>query len=211
MSMDDLERLCMALGFVAGFMVLALLWLWLVLVLAGAIAQLWRELVGASRHRATAAQRRPSAVARPSARSPARKTRSRRTPPLPVDRPSPSTESADGPLPPSHQPKCITEPQRPAVDRRAAPPHAATKPSIPESKPATTLAESTEDASETIPLFVIDAPLFQSDSNILDARPADILEVLEDACSTAKAAGYSDEEITRMLTGDAQWAGRRPR
>jgi hypothetical protein len=57
---------------------------------------------------------------------------------------------------------------------------------------------STEVASDGVPLFVIDAPLFQADPDVFDARPADLLEILEDACSAAKAAGYSDEEIARM-------------
>jgi hypothetical protein len=137
--------------------------------------------------------------------------RPRRPQPLPVDRPRPLSQLVEGMLPPSDKATCIPA-QRPAFNRGDAPPHAATKSSIPESKPAAaTLADSKDNVSATVPLFVIDAPLFQSDPNVLDARPADILEVLEDACSTAKAAGYSDEEITRMLTGDAQRGDRRLR
>ena len=38
-----------ALGYIAGFIVLALFWIWLILVFAEAIAQLWREVVIQSR------------------------------------------------------------------------------------------------------------------------------------------------------------------
>jgi hypothetical protein len=54
---------------------------------------------------------------------------------------------------------------------------------------------------------VVDAPLFQSALHVLDARPANILEVLENARSRAKAAGRTDEEITRMLAAANQEKG----
>jgi hypothetical protein len=164
MIMTYTGYLMTALGYIAGFVVLALFWIWLVLVFADAIAQLWREFV-----RGMAIGGRRFSATRFRSSSPARCSGPRTSL---ADRSSSSAESA-----------------LVATDN---------------------LAVSTEDTSEAVPLFVVDAPLFQADPDVLDARPANILEILEDACSAAKAAGHSDEEIARMLARDPRFAGRSP-
>jgi hypothetical protein len=201
MIMTYAEHLMTALGSIAGFIVLALFWIWLVLVFADAIAQLLRQL-GGEFGRWTAEARRHLSAANSLGSSPARKRR----------RPgSPKTAPAD-----SLSSQLVAEIQRPCAkathnqeQQRLAlnPWDAPGEPSIVEGTPiaATTFAAGVEDASEAVPLFVIDAPLFQADPNVLDARPASLLEILEDTCSAAKAAGYSDEEIARMLAGDSRF------
>jgi hypothetical protein len=181
-----------ALGYIAGFIVLALFWIWLILVFAEAIAQLWREVVIQSRLSVSAFR----------VSSPVRKGRPSRpkTPPSA----SPSSQLSDAPQRSSDEATHTREQQQQAPmawDTLG-------EPSIAKSASATaTFAASTEVASEGVPLFVVDAPLFQVDPDVLDARPANILEVLEDTCSAAKAAGYSDEEIARMLSS-GQWPSR---
>jgi hypothetical protein len=69
---------------------------------------------------------------------------------------------------------------------------------------ATVAADGDRNVRKAVRLFVVDAPSFQSDPDVLDARPADILEVLSDARSSANTAGHSDAEIVRMPSGDAQ-------
>jgi hypothetical protein len=195
MIMTYTGYLMAALGYIAGMMVLALLWIWLVLVFAEAIAQLWRELVIQCRLSARAFR----------ASSPVRK---RRRSSLKTSlAASPSSQLVDAPQRPSNELTHIPEQKQPA----STPWDASGRPSILESAPVTTttLAASTEVASEGVPLFVIDAPLFQADPNVLDARPADLFEILEDTCSAAKAAGYSDEEIARVLAGDSRFARQR--
>jgi hypothetical protein len=171
MIMTYTGYLMTALGYIAGFVVLALFWIWLVLVFADAIAQLWRELVSEF-VRGMAVGRRRLSVNRFRGSSPTRKQRCSGPRTSPADRSSSSAEDA--------------------------------------SVATASLAVSTEDTPEAVPLFVVDAPLFQADTDVLDARPANILEILEDACSVAKAAGHSDEEIARMLAGDSRFADRSP-
>jgi hypothetical protein len=185
MIMTYTGHLLTALGYIAGFIVLALFWIWLVLVFAEAIAQLWRELV--IRCRLSVSAFRVS--------SPVRKRRPSRPKTSPSA--SPSSQLIDAPRRSSDEVTHTPKQQRPAPIAWET----SGEPSIAESVPATaTSAASTEVASEGVPLFVVDAPLFQADPDVLDARPANILEVLEDTCSAAKAAGYSDEEIARMLS-----------
>jgi hypothetical protein len=191
MIMTYTGHIMTALGYIAGFIVLALFWIWLILVFAEAIAQLWRELLIQCRLSVSAFQ----------VSSPARKRRPSRSPSA-----GPSSQPIDAPWRSSDEVTHTPEQQRQApmiLD-------ASGEPSAAANTTALTTA-STEVASDGVPLFVIDAPLFQADPDVFDARPADLLEILEDACSAAKAAGYSDEEIARMLADGSRLPRQRSR
>ncbi len=207
------EHLLATSCFVAAFILLALLWVWLVLALAHAIKRLWRELAGSrsSDKPAIVARRPPSAVGRPATRVPlpARGPRTNR----PARRPGLLSRLVGWLLRPPEKPKRIAG--KPPFNRWSARPRWAERAPPRDVKPAADAhrpagcEEVVENAAEAVPLFVVDAPLFQSDPDVLEARPADIMEVLEDACATARAAGRTDEEITRMLAEDARWAHQR--
>jgi hypothetical protein len=198
------EHLLTALGFFAGFVVLALVWIWLVLTLARAIAQLWRDLAGRGSVRSSAARRRPSVPVRPTARSPARERRPSNPNPRPSHRSGLLSRLTGWLRPPSNTPKRLRGPPRRAINRWNTRPNAAPS-SLDNSK------QNESKPQATVPLFVIDAPLFQSDPDVFEARPANILEVLEDACSAARAAGRTDDEITQMLTQDVRRTSSGPR
>jgi hypothetical protein len=198
------KHLLTALGFIAGFIALAVawigivvafIWIWLVLSLAHDIAKLWRDLVGRRLDLNLAWGYRPSAAVDPTARSPARA-------PKPANQSRRLSQLIGWPLRLPNEPQHLRGHPRRAFNRWKARPSAVRRRPVNEHK----LQRDDSEPQATVPLFVIDAPLFQSDPNVLEARPANILEVLEDACSTARAAGRTDAEITRILTEDVQRA-----
>jgi hypothetical protein len=154
------------------------------------------------------ARRRLPAVVRPAARAAGRDSMPYSPKPRPVSQLSLLSRLTGPPRPPG-KPKRIRGRPRPVFNRWNAGPPAVKRPPIHEGKPltASTPVDSTENAPEQVPLFVVDARLLQSNLDVLDARPANILDVLEDACSTSKAAGHSDEEIMSMLAGGAPTTG----
>jgi hypothetical protein len=185
-------------AFIAGFTILTLSWIWLVLFFTRAIACLWYELVDWSGHHGTAARRPPPAV--DGLADPGTARASNGSKPLPLDRVGLLSRMLGRLLPAFRKSDRIRTRPRPASYRWNASPRLAEGPLVRQGKSAVTAQDDgVEGTPKVVPLFVIDAPFFQSAADVLDARPASILEILEDVCSDAKAAGHSDEEITRML------------
>jgi hypothetical protein len=188
------EQFLTASAFIAGLIILALGWIWLVLFFTRAIVCLWCELVGRFGQNGAAA--RSPAVDCPA--DPGTAHTSSSSKPLPRDRVG-LLSLMLGRLS-SLKPDRIRARPRPASYRRKASPRVIEGSLVRRGRLAMTAQDDhVKSTSKVVPLFVIDAPLFQSDPDVLDARPASILEILEDVCSDAKAAGHSDEEITRML------------
>jgi hypothetical protein len=199
----DTEHVLTALVFAVGLITLTLLWIRLALTLVQAIAQLWRDLFGIRAcRRPTVVQRHPLDVG-----SPVRVASGETTSNAPQHRRS-LLSKLFGWLPRlTGKRKPIPRRTHSAWTRRNDPRPTPTRSPIRESKRPLTAAaipsDGKRDARQGVPLFVVDVPQFQSNPDVFDARPGDILEVLDDACSAAKAAGRSDAEIARMLSGEA--------
>jgi hypothetical protein len=201
--MIDTEHVLTALVFAVGLITLTLLWIRLALTLVQAIAQLWRDLFGIRVcRRPTVVQRHPLGVGHP-----VRVASGETTSSGPQHRPSLLSKLFSWLQPLIGKPKRTPRRTNSAWTRRNDPRPTPTRSPMRESKPPLTAAtippNSERDARQTVPLFVVDVPQFQSNPDVFDARPGDILEVLDDACSTAKAADRSDAEIARMLSGEA--------